>query len=199
MEVYIKENVLSKEDLEYLKKRADEIKDQSTPENSASTTRIKYDTRSDERASKIFMKAFINKDVYNETKKFYDYAWRSFNDRLCTEFECAITRYGKNGYYAWHIDHTGPNRRTLNIIIYLNTPDGGEIEISTDYLKPTKKTIPLDRKIPNPEMVIKPKENMMVIFPAQYPHVVKSVNSGYRIIIHGHTLICKSELDLSNG
>lgn len=137
-------------------------------------------------AAKRAQEIFTGDVVRLHIAEWNDYAWRSFYNAVPNILEYSISRYPIGGYYRWHVDHAEPQtHRVLNFIYYMNTCEGGELDVSTDYTNKERTEVKFEEEDYKIALTVKPREGLLVMFPSHYPHRVRLVES-QRDVLHGH-------------
>jgi len=146
------------------------------------TDRLKSFLDGDSYSSALFVRLLFNDEFRKMLEPFTDFSFRTVAMNVTSDLELGISEYKKDGFYDWHVDNVS-YKRILNVILFLNTPVGGELQLSKQmYHEDTKKDLV-------PEFTYKPQKYEMIVFPSHYPHRVLPVKEGNRIILHGHYVL----------
>ena len=144
-------------------------------------------------ARKVIANILTNNVVHASASQMHDLSWHLYYSMTANKFEVAMSRYpAGEGFYRWHTDHgTDPNSgdpvRVLTFVLFLNSCDGGELEISKEYATAEH----LTEKGWNdftPVCQYAPEPGNLIMFPTHYPHRVLPCKT-VREVLHGHVTL----------
>lgn len=188
-ELVIIDSVLPKEDFELALREAEEHRVDMKSDSEYATYKRWYPEPLSI-MSGLFDKAVYNKQVFDIAKEYHDLSWKWYCGLVSDRFEVQVTSYKKEraDRYDWHVDHLGPEHRTLNCILYLtDVTEGGELQIADDFGVVGEIEFDKEYKVLNS---IKPKANRLAIMPSWYVHRVTPIQSNdERLTLNGHVVM----------